>query len=86
MAEEEIPEDDAGVKPQQLIEICDKVIDRCWHEVNGTNEQIPLERLQKVVEVAISAWSLAVNVIMHSEGVTEEDDDGEDKGKEPWQE
>jgi hypothetical protein len=79
---QETPQDDSGIKPQQLLDICDKVIDRCWHELGSSSKELPLEHLEKILQLSMNAWSLAVNVFMHSNETEEQDDDDE---KEPWQ-
>jgi hypothetical protein len=85
----EIPQDDSGIRAEQVLDICDHIISRCWKEIfeNEKKDEIAIEKLEKILGLSHGAWILASDVFSKKDENSEEwihenedeDDDFDDK-------
>lgn len=69
------PKDDEGVKNEQVVEICEFVIQKNWERVHENHsKEIPFEEMLKILNSTATAWSLATDVIEYAKELEEEKD------------
>jgi hypothetical protein len=59
------PKDDVGIREEQVLDICDHIISRCWREIfeSENNKKISLEDLEKILNLANNSWVLATDIL-----------------------
>lgn len=66
--------DDNGIKADQVIDICDFVISRCWEEIFGEDvvqEDLNVQKLEYLMKTASEAFLKAAEVIVAGDKIGE---------------
>jgi len=98
--DDEVPQDDEGVKSQKVLDICGYAIDKAWDMIfdRDISEKLSVDELSKIMKLAGQAHILATDVIMNSSKIDsledgediqqynayDEDDDEDDDELGPW--
>jgi len=69
------PKDDEGLKSQQVINICEYVIEACWDEIfapDSADIRLTTDRIEKlkdILELSYQSHMTATSIILHGRKV-----------------
>lgn len=77
---EDTPQDDHGINTENILEIGEKAIRRAWEMISNDEEEISLETLERIVNLAHSAYDLSIKALQVGYDLTQEylDDFGDE--------
>ena len=88
-----VPQDDEGVKTSQVIDICEKIITKCWNDFFAQGDEISdaeIDKMDKLLYLVREAHTTATDAILQGRRVDvamrSDDFDNEDYDNEEYQE